>query len=328
MKWSILIRCWKHSTSPLSMALWDKLMELFLLGGWHGNKTILFHAVPPLACFSPTKFGYAEITNSYISMTWYPGNPKPCQLNNTQWRTPGWWKLRGSFDKIAPVSLWTASVEIMMALVRGIQEVQKGFCDFESEWQHRELSPVFSSEMGCYACCLFVASLCEVYGFIASNGSEFPSLASGRCARAEVSEVNRACSVLNLSNNGNYHQPCDSRCVWWQSDCTVGHGFSVSASPPGVPEPLSCLCYLGHWTLAFLLLVLLLVPEVSPWSPGMKRCKGVRGVSRSIKVEHVQRGLKWFKRLRSGEAGGNMKAMHSKKRWGNYRSNSVGKQNM
>lgn len=101
--------------------------NFFLLGGRHGNKTIPFHAVPPLSCFSPPKFGYAEITSSYISMTWYPGNPKPCQLNNTQWRTRGWWKLRGSFDKIAPVSLWTASVEIMMALVRGIQEVQKGF---------------------------------------------------------------------------------------------------------------------------------------------------------------------------------------------------------
>lgn len=154
--------------------------NFFLLGGQDGNKTIPFHAVPPLSCFSPPKFGYAEITSSYISMTWYPGNPKPCQLNNTQRRTRGWWKLRGSFDKIAPVSLWTASVEIMMALVRGIQEVQKGFCDFEREWQHRELSPVSSSGMGCCACYLFVAGFCGVYDFIASNGSELPALASGR----------------------------------------------------------------------------------------------------------------------------------------------------
>lgn len=241
-------------------------------------------------------------------MTWYPGNPKPCQFNNTQWRTPGWWKLRGSFDKIAPVSLWTASVEIMMALVRGIQEVQKGFCDFESEWQHGELSPVSSSGLGCCACYLFVASFCGVYDFIASNGSELPALARGSCAQADGSEVNRACSVLNLSNNVSYHQPWESCCVWWQSDCTAGHGSLVSASPPRVPQSLSLVCV--HWTLTFLLLVLLLVPEVSPWSPGMKRA---RGVSHSIKVEHVQRGLKWFRRLRSGEAGGNMKAMYSKR---------------
>lgn len=196
----------------------------------------------------------------------------------------------------------------MMALVRGIQEVQKGFCDFESEWQHGELSPVSSSGMGCCACYLFVASFCGVYDFIASNGSELPALARGSCAQADGSEVNRACSVLNLSNNVSYHQPCQSCCVWWQSDCTAGHGSLVSASPPGGhrASPLSVLL----WALTFLLLVLLLVPEVSPWSPGTKRA---RGGSHSIKVEHVQRGLKWFKRQRSGEAGGNMKAMYCKR---------------
>lgn len=203
MEWIILIRCWKHSTSPLSSEInsWNFFFS------WEddmGIKQFLSTPFPPVACFSPPKFGYAEITSSYISMTWYPGNPKPCQFNNTQWGTRGWWKLRGSFDKIAPVSLWTASVEIMMALVRGIQEVQKGFCDFESEWQHRELSPVSSSGLGCCACCLFVARFCGVYDFIASNGSELPALASGRWAGADVYEVNRACSPLNLSSNVNY----------------------------------------------------------------------------------------------------------------------------
>lgn len=87
--------------------------------------------------------------------------------------------------------------------------------------------------------------------------------------------------------------------------------FLVSASPPGVPQSLSAVCV--TLTLTFLLLVLLFVPEVTAWSPGMKRCRGARGVSHSMKVEHVQRGLKWFRRLRSGEAGGNMKAMYSKR---------------
>lgn len=40
---------------------------------------------------------------------------------------------------------------------------------------------------------------------------------------------------------------CGSCCVWWQSDCTVGHGVLVSASPPGVPQSLSVVCYLEHW---------------------------------------------------------------------------------
>lgn len=129
-----------------------------------------------------------------------------------------------------------------MALVRGIQEVQKGFCDFESEWQHRELSPVSSSGLGCRACCLFVARFCGVYDFIASNGSELPALASGRWARADVSEVNRACSLLNLSSNVNYHHHvkaavCDDKVIAL---------FLVSASPPGVPQSLSCLCYTEH----------------------------------------------------------------------------------
>lgn len=106
----------------------------------------------------------------------------------------------------------------MMALVGGIQEVQKGFCDFESEWQHRELSPVSSSGMGCCACCLFVARFCGVYDFISPDGSELTALASGRCAGADVSEANRACSPLNLSSNVNYHHRvraalCDDKVI-------------------------------------------------------------------------------------------------------------------
>ena len=75
----------------------------------------------------------------------------------------GMMKARVSFDKIAPVSFGTASVEIMMALVRGIQEVQKGFCDFESELQRREPSLVSSSEMGCYVFSLFGSQLLRFY---------------------------------------------------------------------------------------------------------------------------------------------------------------------
>lgn len=256
-------------------------------------------------------------------MTWYPGNPKPCQFNNTQWRTPGWWKLRGSFDKIAPVSLWTASVEIMMALVRGIQEVQKGFCDFESEWQHGELSPVSSSGLGCCACYLFVASYCGVYDFIASNGSELPALARGSCAQADGSEVNRACSVLNLSNNVSYHQPWESCCVWWQSDCTAGHGSLVSASPPGVPQSLSLVC----------------VPLNTDSSPaGFAACawgqsmiswnEESKGSIPQYKSGTCAEGTEMIQKTEIWRSRRKHESNVQQKRWGNYRSNSVGKQNM
>lgn len=177
-------------------------------------------------------------------MTWYPGNPKPCQLNNTQWRTRGWWKLRGWFDKIAPVSLWTASVEIMMALVRGIQEVQKGFCDFESKWQHGELSPVSSSGMGCCACYLFVASFCGVYDFIASNSSELPALVRGSWWLWGKQSL--LCSEPV--------QQCELSSAMWELLRVMAKWlhcwprfFSESLSPRCATEPLTCPCYIEYW---------------------------------------------------------------------------------
>lgn len=150
-----------------------------------------------------------------------------------------------------------------------------------------------------------------------------PSSGQCRCARADGSGVNRSCSLLNLSSSGSYHQPRESCCVWWHRDCAVGHGFLVSACPPGVPQSLPALCAT-------------LNADFSP--AGFAAC--ARGQSTISRNEEMQGSIPQYKNgtraegtemIQKTEIWRRRRKRESnvrQKRSGNYRSNSVGKQNM
>lgn len=93
MEWIILIRRWKHSTSPFSTALWDELVELLLLGGRHMGIKQFFSTLflPSLASHQKS----LVMQRSLAVISAWPGIQATQNLvsgNNTRWITPGWWK--------------------------------------------------------------------------------------------------------------------------------------------------------------------------------------------------------------------------------------------